>query len=128
MAISRKYKIETLESILTLYNNNLPFIVSEYVCRIFSNYIISDTKINYKTLFKPYLSIQKNVNYVFDKPLITTSGISLVKLKQIRVMILKNDVEEFLDNNSNFIYSSYDSVGLEFEEYDNLYDICTINL
>ena len=104
--------VDTAKSILTLYGYKLPFSVAEYFCYAFRDKIVCKKTINYK-LFKEFLKYKENIRYVFDKPIgVLTNDYQFIQLKGIEISIPIGEDEEFMENYSNWIFTSSDDVGL----------------
>ena len=118
--------VDTAESILTLYNNKLPFPVAEYFCYAFRDKIICKKTLNYK-LFKEFLNYKDNITYVFGAPIgVSTNDYQFIELRGIEISIPIGKDEEFMENYSNWIFTSSDDVGLTWfddNELDDKFDM-----
>lgn len=108
---------DTAESILSLYDYKLPFPVAEYFCFAFRKIIICNKSLNYK-LFKSFIEYKDVIQYRFSKTIIDKNEYTFLKLEGIDILIPTGDEEKFMDNYSNWIFSSADDVGLEWYDED----------
>ncbi len=112
---------ESLESILSLYDYRLPFVVAEYVCRIYKPNIVCATQINYKILFANFIEYKNNIKYVFNKTVDgNKNGYTFIKLNGVEIDIPIGKDEEFMEKYSNIIFSSSADCGLEWFDEDEL--------
>jgi hypothetical protein len=108
---------DTAESILSLYDYKLPFPVAEYFCFAFRKIIVCNKSLNYK-LFKSFIEYKDVIQYRFSKTIIDKNEYTFLKLEGIDILIPAGDEEKFMDNYSNWIFSSADDVGLEWYDED----------
>lgn len=114
-----------LYSILSLYNNKLPFSVAEYFCYVYRNNITCNKKLGYG-LFKPFLPYRKYINYVFSdvvskNDMFADNSIEsppFIILNGVEVLIPKNRENDFMERYSNFIFSSSSDSGIEWVDED----------
>lgn len=121
--ISSKY----LVSIVNQYNCEVPFVVSEYLCKIFIKNIVCNKTIKYRPLFGIFLEYKNDVRYIFeiiDTPtisnIIDSDDYYFVKLKGIQIDIPNHEMDYFMDKYSNLIFSSSSDSGIEWVDiYDD---------
>jgi hypothetical protein len=116
---------DTAESILSLYNYKLPFVVAEYVCRIYRSNIVCNTKISYKTLFANFIEYKDHISYLFNVTVEgNKEGYNFTKLTGVEVNIPVGKDSEFMEKYSNMIFTSSADCGLEwFDEEDGVDDV-----
>ena len=105
---------DTAESILSLYDYKLPLPVAEYFCFAFNKLIICNKSLNHK-LFKGFIEYKENIRYCFGK-VVGNDEYTFIKLDGADILIPAGGEEKFMDNYSNWIFSSADEV--DFEWYD----------
>jgi hypothetical protein len=121
MSLNKFKNSNSLESIVSLYNNKLPFVVAEYVCRIYQSNIVCNTKINYKTLFANFIEYKDHISYLFGVTVEgNKDGYSFIKLTGVEVSIPIGRDNEFMEKYSNIIFSSSAECGLEWFDEDEL--------
>ena len=117
--------------ILSLYNNKLPFVVSEYFCRIFNAKILCKSQIRYKTLFEPFKDYKDGVTYQFQTIGSDNDEYKFVRLMSITILIKSNQEEEFVYKFSNFVHASSSDSSIEWSDKDETPDgyvgKCTIS-
>ena len=104
--------------ILSLYNNKLPFVVSEYFCRIFKAKILCKSQIRYKTLFEPFKDYKDGVTYQFQTIGSDNDEYKFVRLMSITILIKSNQEEEFVYKFSNFVHASSSDSSIEWSDKD----------
>lgn len=116
---------ESIESIVSLYDYKLPFVVAEYVCMAYHQNIVCNKKITYRNLFGNFIEYKDSIKYVFGKVLdggTNTSGYTFIKLNGIEIDIPIGKDETFMEKHSNTIYDSTPDFRLEwFDEEDEDY-------
>jgi hypothetical protein len=111
-------KVDTADSILSLYDYKLPFSVAEYFCFAFRDLIVCNKKINY-TLFKEFITHKENISYIFSKPIgDSNNDYKFIKLNGIEISIPIGGEDKFMDKYSNWVFSSSADVGLEWYDED----------
>jgi hypothetical protein len=111
-------KIDTAESILSLYDYKLPFPVAEYFCFAFRKIIVCNKSLNYK-LFKEFIGYKDTISYVFSKRIgESNDDYTFIKLEGIDILIPVGGEEEFMEKYSNWIFTSANDVGLEWYDED----------
>lgn len=112
---------DTLESIISLYDYKIPFVVAEYVCRIYRTSIVCKIDIKYKTLFGNFFEYKDHINYIFTKSLDGEKpGYFFVRLTGVELNIPIGKDSEFMDKYSNMIFSSSADCGFEWLDDDDL--------
>lgn len=112
-------KVDTADSILSLYNYRLPFPVAEYFCFAFRDAIVCNKPINYR-LFKEFIFYKENMRYLFSKPIgDSNNDYKFIKLDGIEIQIPINGEEVFMDKYSNWIFTSANDVGLRWYDDDD---------
>lgn len=123
MSLSKIKSGDGLESIISLYDYKLPFVVAEYVCRIYRSNIVCNTNITYKTLFANFIEYKDHIQYVFGNAVDSNkNGYNFIKLTGVEVNIPIGKDSEFMEKYSNIIFSSSADCGLEWfddEDYPN---------
>lgn len=120
MSLNKIKNPDSLESIVSLYDYRLPFVVAEYVCRIFRTTIVSKTPIKYKPLFGDFIEYKDHIQYVFEKTLDgEKAGYFFIKLTGVELNIPIGKDSEFMDKYSNRIFSSSADCGLEWFDEDD---------
>ena len=110
-------KEQCIKDILTLYKSNLPFVVSEYFCKLFNRKIIYRVPIRYKTLFEPFIDYRDGITYTFES--ITSDGeYDYVRLKSMTILIKNNQEEEFVYKFSNYVHASSSDSSIEWSDSD----------
>ena len=97
-------KAETADSILSLYDYKPPFSVAEYFCYAFRDIIVCNKPLNYK-LFKNFLKHRDNTFYIFQ-PVIGEEKYKFTKLSGIEILIPIGEEDNFMDEYSNWVFSS----------------------
>ncbi len=124
-------KEKSIFDILSLYKNKLPFVVSEYFCRLFNSKILCKTQIKYKTLFEPFKNYRDSVTYQFETIYSDTDQYKFIRLKSITILIKSNQEEEFVYKFSNFVHASSSDSSIEWsddnETPDGYVGKCTIS-
>ncbi len=106
MLLNRFKNSQTLDSIISLYNNKLPFVVAEYICLIFRGSIVSNADIKYKTLFYNFIEHKEHIRYIFNKTLTADGDKSeyyFTKLTGVEINIPIGMDFEFMEKYSNLI-------------------------
>jgi hypothetical protein len=111
-------KEDCIYDILSLYKNNLPFVVCEYFCIIYSAKILCKVPIKYKTLFEPFKEYKDSVKYEFQTILTNDKKYDYVRLKSMTILIKSNQEEEFVYRFSNHIHASSSESSIEWSDKD----------
>jgi hypothetical protein len=121
MSLNKIKSGDSLESIISLYDYKLPFVVAEYVCRIYRSNIVCNTNINYKSLFANFIEYKDHIQYIFGNAVDgNKNGYSFIKLTGVEVSIPIGKDSEFMDKYSNIIFSSSADCGLEWYDEEDL--------
>jgi len=115
-------KENCIYDILSLYNNKLPFVVSEYFCRLYNSKILCKTQIKYKTLFEPFRDYRDGVTYQFETIGSNTEEYRYVRLMSITILIKSNQEEEFVYKFSNYVHASSSDSSIEWSDKDETPD------
>ena len=115
-------KEKPIFDILSLYKNKLPFVVSEYFCRLFNSKILCKTQIKYKTLFEPFKNYRDGITYQFQTIGSDNDEYRYVRLLSITILIKTNQEEEFVYKFSNFVHASSPDSSIEWSDKDETPD------
>lgn len=99
-------RFETCLSILSLYDNKLPYCVCEYFCLLFKPFIVCKIPVRHKNLFGPVSQYNRNVTYRFETISSNDNELKYVRLKGMTITFKKIDEAEFAANFSGLIYAS----------------------
>ena len=116
---------DRIDSIVSLYNYKVPFVVAEYLCMAYHQNIVFNLKINYKNLFANFIEHKDNIKYVFGKAIdggTNKSEYTFIKLSGVEIDIPIGKDESFMEKYSNLIFGSSVNCGLEWfdeEDYPN---------
>jgi len=120
-------KWNCIYDILSLYYNELPFVVSEYFCRIFNSQILCRFPIKYKTFFDPFKEYKDHVTYLFQNIGSDNDEYKFVRLVSITILIKLNQEEECMYKFSNFIHPTNCHIEWFDQTPDGYVGRCTIS-
>lgn len=106
---------ENIISILSLYDNKLPFSVAEYFCKIYLYNIVSRQRINYQ-LFKIFIDYKNDIIYNFEIVDADSEKYFKIKLVGLTIFIPRGKDAEFMDQLSNYIFTNFTYAQLEWED------------
>jgi hypothetical protein len=117
-----------LAEILSVHNFKVKSSLAEMLCYTFYGKIECDRKINVK-LFNRFHKYKPLYIFSYGGVLNYTPEKQPVKLTGIEVVVPSGEEEEFLENNSNFIFYGGPNCGLQWldeEDGVNVYGTCKV--
>ena len=126
-----EYNKDTCYDILSLYGNKLPFVVSEYFCRLFNSKILCKTPLRYKTIFEPFKDYKEGITYEFLIVKSNNGEYDFIRLVSVIILIKANQEEVFMHKYSNYVHSTSSDNLIEWSDEDETPDgfvgKCTIS-